>query len=517
MPRGSSATSRVASPVSAQSAQSTHETTLMVNEGDDTLDPQRAALIQDLAQDNWTRFGGRPNAGQSLLRETVSNDGDRPTSYVSNYVARHTVAALQSWQQTPFRDDPITENEVQRWWANWDPALMHLTLPAFVLHYRNRGGIRIPTERDEAYRRGEEVDVHHSSQPREGRPAQKTRLVGNRPSLLFDPGSKINIVGENTALIELDRSSRLATGNVSQRADRNRLKVNGVGEGSAPCDTTGVFPIACSYGGKVQEDTYAANIAGGCGADLPAILGLDSIQSKKSIVLFEQGHETLIMPGNGPYKVVLSPGAKVMKMEKTISGHLAIPCGEWDARQRADVVVGRGEGNTTSFTIEVPGTDGQPSQIDVERLACQPCGPPPHLRGNAPATPRTPSPTPGAASSSHGNVPQPARVLRRTMDAALVEPPPPPRPATPTPAEPERRQAGEPVRTLEDCLRIRMAQRATANGLGDEEWDDEAMMTTLITSIDAMLDNRFNEELGRRNMSNTQYFNIGDDQETGGR
>ena len=332
--------------------------------------------------------------------------------------------------------------------------------------------------------------------------------------MLFDPGSKINIVGENTALCELDRSSRLATGNVSRRANRNRLKVNGVGEGSAPCDTTGVFPIACSYDGKVQEDTYAANIAGGCGADLPAILGLDSIQSKKSIVLFEQGHETLIMPGNGPYKVVLSPGAKIMSMEKTISGHLAIPCGEWDARQRADVVVGRSDGNTTSFTIEVPGTDGQPSQIDVERMACQPCGPPPHLRGNAPTTP---PPTPGAASSSHGNVPPPARVLRRTMDATLVEPPPPARPQTPTPAEPELRQAGEPVRTLEDCLRIRMAHRATANGLGDEEWDDDALLTTLMTSIDAILDNNLNEELGRRQMSNTQYFNIGDDQETGGR
>merc|ERR1711920_422806 len=108
---------------------------------------------------------------------------------------------------------------------------------------------------------GPGIEVHHTSQPREGRPAQKTRLVGNRPSLLFDPGSKINIVGENTALGELDRASRLATGNVSQRADRNRLKVNGVGEGSAPCDTTGVFPIACSYGDKVQEDTHAANIA----------------------------------------------------------------------------------------------------------------------------------------------------------------------------------------------------------------------------------------------------------------
>ena len=101
----------------------------MMTEGDDgagTLDPERAARLQALAADDWTRFGGRPNAGQSQLREAMSNDGERPTNYVSNYVARHTVAALPAWQQTPFRDEPITENEVQRWWANWDPALKRL-------------------------------------------------------------------------------------------------------------------------------------------------------------------------------------------------------------------------------------------------------------------------------------------------------------------------------------------------------------------------------------------------------
>ena len=77
---------------------------------------------------------------------------------------------------------------------------------------------------------------------------------------------------------------------------------------------------------------------------------------------------------------------------------------------------------------------------------------------------------------------------------------------------PERRQAGEPVRTLEDCLRIRMAQRATANGLGDDDWDSDALLTTLMVSIDAMMDNSLNEELGRRRLSNVQYFDIGSEQ-----
>ena len=78
---------------------------------------------------------------------------------------------------------------------------------------------------------------------------------------------------------------------------------------------------------------------------------------------------------------------------------------------------------------------------------------------------------------------------------------------------PERRPDGRPERTLEDCLRIRMAQRAVANGLDDDDWDSDALLTTLMGSIDAMMDNSLNEELGRRRLSNVQYFHIGDDQE----
>ena len=66
---------------------------------------------------------------------------------------------------------------------------------------------------------------------------------------------------------------------------------------------------------------------------------------------------------------------------------------------------------------------------------------------------------------------------------------------------------------MEDCLRIRMAQRAVANELDDDDWDSDALLTTLMVSIDAMMDNSLNEALGRRRLSNVQYFHIGDDQE----
>ena len=152
----------------------------MMNEVDNTVD---ASYIQDLAENPYGRPAGR------LMREAMSTTGERPTSYVTNFVAQRTVAALPAWQQTPFRDEPITDNEVQRWWANWDAATMHMTLPHFVLHQRNQR----PRQQLGNEQGGEHIDVHHTSQPR--RAPQRTRLVGGRPSLLFDPGSKINLVG----------------------------------------------------------------------------------------------------------------------------------------------------------------------------------------------------------------------------------------------------------------------------------------------------------------------------------
>ena len=151
----------------------------MLNDDENTTDADRATYIQDLAEHPYGRPAGR------YMRQAMAADGMEPTPYMANFVAQRTVAALPAWQQAPFRDDPITDAEVQRWWANWDAATMRMTLPHFVLHdRRQRRPSQLGNEHDAAYARGDEVDVHHASQPRTGRPAQKTRLVGNRPSLL---------------------------------------------------------------------------------------------------------------------------------------------------------------------------------------------------------------------------------------------------------------------------------------------------------------------------------------------
>ena len=120
--------------------------------------------------------------------------GNAPNPRMSNYGAQQTVAALPAAEQAAFRDAPITDHEVQQWWADWNPATMHVTPPTFVLHTKRlvpfASSLR---RRDEQPAQGEWTDTHRAAPPRT-RPPQRTRLVGGRPSLLFDPGSKINLI-----------------------------------------------------------------------------------------------------------------------------------------------------------------------------------------------------------------------------------------------------------------------------------------------------------------------------------
>ncbi len=108
----------------------------------------------------------------------------------------------------------------------------------------------------------------------------------------------------------------------------NRLYVNGVGAGAATCDYEAIAPIAVKFAEhEATKETYQANIAEGVGENLPAILGLDSMQEKDSVLILRRGRELMAFPGPGGYKIEWSPGTKLLPMVKAPSGHLVIPCG----------------------------------------------------------------------------------------------------------------------------------------------------------------------------------------------
>ena len=155
----------------------------------------------------------------------------------------------------------------------------------------------------------------------------RTFMEDGGNSVLIDVGSNINIIGSNTS--KKFEEAAAAAGRTTTFENRPRLNINGVGSGSAPADTAGTYDIACDYQGRTQHDTFKANVVTGSGKDLPAILGLDSMQEKRALLILEKGEEKLVLPGPGPVKIHWPVGTKVLPLEKLPSGHLAMRCDKY--------------------------------------------------------------------------------------------------------------------------------------------------------------------------------------------
>ena len=69
---------------------------------------------------------------------------------------------------------------------------------------------------------------------------------------------------------------------------------------------------------------------GGTGKAFPALLGLQSMSRQNNVLEMAPGHEYLTLPGPGGYNVTWSPGTVRYKLEKAPSGHLILPCDEFE-------------------------------------------------------------------------------------------------------------------------------------------------------------------------------------------
>ena len=154
----------------------------------------------------------------------------------------------------------------------------------------------------------------------------KTKLTGDKLSILVDLGSKINVIGKETEREFATRSAEhgLETVYVPRK---QRLYVSGVGSDSATCDYEAIAPIAVKFEDQAAtKESFRANIAQGCGEHLPAILGLTSMKEKDAVLLLRAGKEMIVFPGPGGYKIEWSPGTKLLPMIPSPSGHMVIPC-----------------------------------------------------------------------------------------------------------------------------------------------------------------------------------------------
>ncbi len=68
------------------------------------------------------------------------------------------------------------------------------------------------------------------------------------------------------------------------------LNLTGVGAGAAPCRTEAKMPIAVQFAEHpATKETFQANVAEGSGEYLPAIMGLNSMKQKDSVILLRKG------------------------------------------------------------------------------------------------------------------------------------------------------------------------------------------------------------------------------------
>jgi len=71
-------------------------------------------------------------------------------------------------------------------------------------------------------------------------------------------------------------------------------------------------------------------VIGGHGKALPALLGLQSLTRQNAVLEMAPENEYLTIPGPGGYNVNRSPGTVRYKLERAVSGHLILPCDEYD-------------------------------------------------------------------------------------------------------------------------------------------------------------------------------------------
>eukprot|EP00959_Pyramimonas_sp_CCMP1952_P411414 8621158-Pyramimonas_sp.AAC.1 len=84
-------------------------------------------------------------------------------------------------------------------------------------------------------------------------------------------------------------------------------------------------------------DTYSANVAAGSGGNLRAILVMRSMSNIRTILILEQGHEKMTIPGSDMYKPLPGKGARVLDLMITPFGHLALKVDECGAANEDNI------------------------------------------------------------------------------------------------------------------------------------------------------------------------------------
>jgi hypothetical protein len=127
-----------------------------------------------------------------------------------------------------------------------------------------------------------------------------------------------------------------ANGNkpVSATKRSKPLSVTGVGTGGQTCEYDCSTSIVLKdIDGEYVDAVYTAPTVDN--SNLPLLLGLLALIKNRCILDFTQEPMKLYMCGPGGAKIELAPGSRTFPLEQAPSGHLVLPCSDFEAAAKS--------------------------------------------------------------------------------------------------------------------------------------------------------------------------------------
>ena len=115
------------------------------------------------------------------------------------------------------------------------------------------------------------------------------------------------------------------------------LNVSGVGHGSQRCVYDCTLPVALRQcNGNVENKEGTILIPSVQHSDLPGLLGLTTLRSQRAVLDFTTLKLHFLGPGDSKVDQSLPPGTDTFQLEIAPSGHLVLPCSEFQHPQPKD-------------------------------------------------------------------------------------------------------------------------------------------------------------------------------------
>ena len=253
----------------------------------------------------------RNNAGTPAAR-TAARGGAASTA-ATDFAANQDTAATS--YMIKVKEDPDSSEWTAEQVAEWNSSGSGLSIRAYFAEKAMlvaHGNAYAATVTDARERRRQE--------------SMEEMMLPNKHSIMMDLGSRDNVIGCRTE--EAFSTTAKAYGlDTTYETKKKALLVGGVGEGNARCQVQATIPIAVKPNGlPVMKDVFVANVATGIGADMPAILGANSMKQQDGVICLREGSPFIAFPGPGGYSIKWSQGTKILPLTLTTSGHLVVEC-----------------------------------------------------------------------------------------------------------------------------------------------------------------------------------------------